>query len=1050
MRWLLDISLKHPWQVLVFVGVFTAWSVIQIPDLRLEVSARGIRVDNPQANELYHDTLRTFGSENPTVIFIQDNDLFEPGKLSAIRGAVRKIEADNAVSSTVSLFNTRHLRTVDGFIYTSPYLKDLPETRGDAERIKAAAASNPLVLKNLISADGTVMAVNVYFRDDEHLRGRYEERLQAIDEAIEPLRDVVQSVFHLGSHTIRRAISEIIWEDQATVAPLAIGVLVLSLGLTVGRFQAAVVPLVTATLSIVWTLGIMAALGIALNLMTAIVPVLLLIIGSTEDIHLVSEYYAGRRRGLSVGRALEFMNQNMGMAIGLTFATTYLGFLSISANRLDILREFGLVASGGLALNFAATVLLAPLMLRYMRSEAVGSRIPVARLFEKAAKRLFRLTMRHRKKLIAGLLALGVIGAYWAAQLRVNNNIMDYFDQDSLLYKRVELLHDKLSGMNTFAVVLSGTAGTFLQVPYLEMLQDLQEYIEGSHPVDKSFSFADFVGVIHAGIDGERNEPAYLPDSNDVVRGYMALLDQATLKPFVSSDFSTTRIVVRHNVKSSSELNQAIEQIAAHARDWLDPGLELAVTGESYLNSQAVDYMADGQVRSLLLVYAVIFLVISLLFMRLMVGAIAVLVNLFPIVILFGIMGFFGMAIDVGTAMVGAITIGVCVDHTMHFLVRYRRLCRKVNSETRLLYTALKQEAMPIAATAISVAAGLAALTLSTFPPVARFGALGAMVMLLSLVGTFLIIPLILQGARLITVWDVLSVRLRSDVIEKCRLFEDMHQWQVRKLIAISEVKKYRPDEAIIRQGKNTEGMVVLLQGAAEVWRTRSDGSALQLETLTPGMGFGENALVARGMGMADVVATDVTKVLFIDWHDIERIARTFPVLASKLYKNIATIIATRAIQPESVQAPFKDQALDTCSEAYFEAVLELLANVAKRQISPLAMLRLRVASGGLPVKDHQRLLYQQLVRTLASTIKREVRVIDLVAHPRENEFLLLLVNTSLAEAEVVARRTMNVLTRSKSVPALDIDIAFFELERNETHAQFLERVEGALDWGRR
>lgn len=1043
MRRLLTLSLRYTRTVLVLISLLTLWSLWHLADLQLEISARGMMVDNPQAQELYERSLRIFGSENATIVYIEDEDLFTPAKLHAIRAALRRIDASPHVVRTVSLFSLRHLRTVDGYIYTNPYLKDIPETTAGIQPIKEAALRNPLVIGNLLSRDGRAMAINVYFQDDGHLRGRYEDKLRVIDDAIAPLNEIVDMAFHLGAHTVRQEITKHIWRDQVAILPLAVLVLIATLGLAVRRLSAALIPLVTAGLSIVWTLGAMAALQIPLNLMTAIVPALLIIIGSTEDIHLVAEYFAGTGRGLSRDRALARMSRQMALAVVLTFITTYLGFLSVSVNDLELLRQFGLVSSSALLLNFLATVLLVPLLLRaFDRHKSSAQDSP--RIFANAVAALQGALERHRRLAIATLLLITLFSAYGASRLQVNNNVMDYFQPDSELVEHARLLNEKLSGMSTLSVVVSGTEGTFLQIPYLEALQDIQDFALEKGYFDKAFSFADFVGVIHAGIDAEWDEPAYLPESREIVAEYMSLMDQAAFRPFVSPDFGTARILIRHDIESSQLLNRAVEELRQYAATWLDPGIKLEVTGESYLNSQAVDHMAAGQARSLALAFLVIFVVVSLLFIHVKAGLIAVAVNLFPIVVLFGVMGWIGLPIDTGTAMIGAITIGICVDHTMHFLVRYQRVCQQQETESNALGITLRQEALPIVATAVSLAAGFGILAVSSFPPVSHFGLLSAMVMLLALVGTFVITPLILRRTPLVSVWHILSVRLRSGVMENCVLFRGLRRWQVRKLIALSDVRKYRRDEVMFRQDHDTDGMLILLSGSAEVWHTRPDGSTYQAATLFPGMGYGESSLVSRQLGGADVVAIKPTRALHLGWRGVAKITATFPRIGSQLYKNTAEIIARRAEQLEPEQQRFRDQLSGTYSAAYFQNILSYLVKCANRYDQELALIQLTITDDLQPEPQDKIDPVHQLAPQIAAAIAEHIRGADVFTRWSDHQYLCLMANTGLAQARLTAGRLQAGLDAIQCDPCLHFGLTVFELEIGETSEHFLQRLEAA------
>ncbi|MES9853891.1 MAG: MMPL family transporter [Candidatus Thiodiazotropha sp. L084R] len=337
----------HPGRVLLVLGFFTILAVSRLPDLRVEITAEGMMVNNPPAIAEYERTLDTFGSENITVVYLEDPDLFEPGNLAIVQQTLKNIQAIPQVNRTGSLFSVRYLRTVDGFVYTDPYLKTIPDTREAADALMQAALLNPLIERNLLSTDGSVMAINLYFDMDSYQRGFDEEVALLLDQAIKPLQQSFRKVFHLGDPSVRTGISEQIRADQQLILPFALTVLVMTLAFTLRHWQAAMIPLLTAGMSVIWILGLMAALGIPVNVMTSIVPALLIIVGSTEDIHLLSEYQVVISKGKGNMTAIKLMAKYMGIAIALTFVTTFLGFLSISLNRIDLLQQFGLIAALG-------------------------------------------------------------------------------------------------------------------------------------------------------------------------------------------------------------------------------------------------------------------------------------------------------------------------------------------------------------------------------------------------------------------------------------------------------------------------------------------------------------------------------------------------------------------------------------------------------------------------------------------------------------------------------------------------------------------------------
>ncbi len=1034
---------RKPWLVLAFVSLASILAIVQLPKLKLEITAEGMMVEDDPARIFYQHTLDTFGSENISIIFLQDPDLFQAAKLAAIQQAVNQINKSPLVQRTDSLFSRRYLRTIEGYIYTDAYLSKIPATVAEADSIRQAALRNPLIARNLLSQDGKAMAINIYFNNKKYGPGFDQAAALMLDQALAPLHDKLQILFHVGDPYVRTGISQRIRQDQANIVPLALLMLVLTLSIALRHLAVAVIPLLTAGVSIVWTLGLMAALGIPVNIMTSIIPALLIIIGSTEDIHLLSEYHAGIIKGKKSKKAIRFMAQHMGIAVGLTFITTYFGFLSIALNDLTLLRQFGLVASTGLGFNFLATVLLIPASLRLFGSRKNRQqKTSKPDLFTRLALNVLHYIKQHRLHVGVSLLLLSGIAVYGALHMRVNNNVMDYFSASSSFYKYAGTLHERLSGMQTFSIVVTGQAGAFEHVMQLEELQSLQQFLEDSGKFDSSYSYADFIGVVHSGIDSETPSAPYLPVRDEVVREYGQMLDSRILRPFVSDDFSQARIIVRHNISSSRELNQSVAKIMDFARQWLAPGLSIQVTGESYLNNRAVDYMADGQARSLALMLTVIFLLVSLLFMQMKAGMIAVLANLFPIISLFGVMGYLDLALDTGTAMVAAIAMGIAVDHSMHFMVRYQHAEQDSNNS---LESTVRKEARPIIATAIALAMGFATLCLSEFPPVARFGLLSALVMLLALISTFVILPLLLWRSRLTSVWDVLSLRVKHQVIHNSPLFCGMRHWQVKKIIALSRLQDFRQDEAIFLQGQSAHYMRVLLEGKAEIWRTQVDGSTQLINSLQAGDVFGLSALMRTRQRSTDVIAIEPARALALSWQDIHQIARIYPRISSRLFENLALMAGDLIRELDNDRPHIRDELSGTYNATYFVDLLKFAADDANRHDHDLSLLSLELIDKSTPEQTLNWRDKALIIRKTAASIRTILRRGDAVSRWKEQIFWVVLPDTNAALAHTLAKRIQQNLQQSDYIidNQIQIQIHITELKPGEKATDLVKRASG-------
>ena len=900
MKRLIKFAATHPWAVLLVLGIFTLLAATQLAQLRIVVSAESMLEKGTPAWAYFVETEETFGAEDVVIVVLRDPAIFDEQKLVAARYVLRAIGDLPGVAGTSSLFDVKNLKNIDDTIHVKPYLENLPATPAEVEEVRADAVRNPLVLGNLISADGQTVAINIYLKGSGGDANFDREMTAAIEALIAPLREHIAEVYQVGVAAMRSDLTGKIRADQRVFLPLSVLVLLLTLAFSLRRATAVVMPLATAGISVVWTLGFMGFMGIPVNIMTSIVPALVIIIGSTEDIHLLAEYAAGVRDGLDRPAAIGRMADNMGVAVLLTFITTYLGFLSIALNDIQLLFQFGLVASTGLLFNFLITVVLVPVLLRFIGHRRVdaGRRGLVQGWFQDAAVALLQAAQRHRLAVLitAGVLVVAALLA--ATQLRINNNLLDYLDEDSELRTNVERIHEQLSGVHSFSIVVdSGIDNTFLQVKYLEEVLKIQAFVDGLDAFDRSFSFANFVALVNGVMDDTGDDSPRLPETDDMVREYMMFIRHSDVANFVSEEYDRARILVRHNISSSDLLNRATAQIRAFVDANVDPGLRVEITGKSVLSNKAVEEMARSQLQSLLLVGLVIMGLVSMLFVSLRAGLIALLPNLFPVTILFAVMALAGIPLNAGTSMVAAIALGICVDDTMHVMSRFHEELKRHDSRFEALVAMIRAEAIPIFATSIALAAGFAVFATSSFQPVVNFGLLSAMVILVALLATFVLTPLLLGSSELLTVWDLLSYKVQKEALQKSPLFQGMYVWQIKKILLSSEIRHFKKGDRFIREGDIGREMFVVLEGSVEAQKRRDDGTIKRLRTMHIGDLCGEVGPLSGGQRTADVIALDDTQLLVLSWGRIDRLTRLYPVLAFKLFRNLTKIIGARLRQ---------------------------------------------------------------------------------------------------------------------------------------------------------
>jgi len=904
MRRLIEYSAAHYILVLLFVAVITAITAYHLPGLKVDVSPEGLMVTDTPERAYYESILDDYGTDNITIVVIRDEDIQTPESLHKIKQIVSKLSGFNFVRRIESLYSVDRVWVENDNVMSSPYLDPVPETDDKADILFENAQLNPFIAHNLLSEDGETMAINIYL-DDVSLEDKVDSHItNSIESVLQYYEGDFEEIYQIGLPYVRHTLEEKVLDDQIVLIPQALLVLIVVLIVILRNLNGGLIPLITSVTSIVWLLGLMAVLDIPLTLVTAIVPMLLIIIGSTEDVHLISEYLLAKKEGMAKRDAVRLMARRKGFASLMTFITSWFGFASVAVNPLEVLREFSIVASSGLFINYVITMMLVPAWLCVFGSrKSRRQQITNATNVFKPMLDMVCFIVHERKKSALFVIALiSLVSLYGASQIRLNNNIMSYFHDSSPIKMRANDVAESLAGIESFMIVLdAGIEGTFLNQTYLRQLHNLTTRIENEGVFDKATSFADHLAIMNSVVN-ETND-IVVPDDDYVINELSIFVNHDEVKQYIDRDFSKAVIHVRHHIGSSYEFNQALDRLRACMKENVDDAIKITITGESVLVNNAADSMASAQARSLALILLIIFVIVSLIFVNFQAGLLSIAPNLFPIIIMFGAMGFFGIPLDTGTAMIAVISIGVIVDDTMHFMVRYNEELNNTYDEETAITRTIQAEALPIISTSLALALGFIVMMQSSFLPIVYFGALSAVVMIVALIAEFVLTPILLSSVRLVTLWDMLSLPLKDQLLTECRLFTGMKPWQIRKLILLSRLHKYKAGDVIMREGEPASEMYILLDGAVDICITDEDGHRIVKETPKSGRLFGMLRVSEDERRGTSASAKEDSTVLVISWKSIARVARFYPRISSIFFKNLSSILGGSLLEQMQANA---------------------------------------------------------------------------------------------------------------------------------------------------
>jgi len=885
--------------VALFVLLVTLFTGTGMLRLQVDTSVDSLIPAGDPSRLVYQRIMGEFGTDNKTIIYISAPDLWTPEKLSKIEKLHFEIEKIDGVSRVDSLFTLNTVQGKDSKIVSRPLLLAAPKTEQEALKAKKSALENSLYQGNYFSDDGNATAIIVSVNNAEDSNNFNRKIHLALEERIQNHRGDFERIAQVGPPRINAELKHSLYEDFILLGPLSVVILIVSILIFMRSWLSAFVPLVTSLLTIIWTFGMMGWVGVPLNILSAMIPSLIIVIGSTEDTHMMAAFLRGlsqKQSGGSRKEAVKYMAKHIGLPMMLTVLTTTLGFASNLFSDIGLIQHFSFAATFAMLANGLITILIMPLMLSIFGAKTSTHLVQDAKRNSMPDRimSIFRFFQAHFPKSILFFTALLCsFFIYQASKLYVTNDPLSYFPSDRPLIMDAKRIHEDLAGIKIFFISLESKHKKAFQEPKnIQKLIDIQTFLAQQGVYDRSLSLADHLRFLNREFRGGSSGNS-MPKTRQLIAQYLMFLHRSDLDNYVSHDYRRANIVVRHNITDSHTLNQYIEELQGVIDKIAGPDMKFFIVGENLMVNRAAESLMVAQVKALSLLMGLIFIIMSVMFTSFKGGLIALVPAIIPIALMFGIMGYLDIPLNPGTAMVAVIAIGIAIDGTIHLLARYNELCRRTSDYGDAVNTAVNDEAPPLIVSSIALAFGFGVLIFSNFTIVAQFGALAAATMLFSIFANLLITPIIMNQIRLVGLYQILSMSIDLAVLNESPLLQNMSSYQRRKAILISELHEFEKGELLVKQDTIGRNMHLILSGEAEVIRRDGNESRL-LATLKPGQIFGEVGYIRETERTADVVATKKVSSLRFDYERMQKDLKFFPNIVAKLNFNISYILGER------------------------------------------------------------------------------------------------------------------------------------------------------------
>ena len=897
---------NRPKTLLLLLFLLTCVLGVYAKDIRLDSSVESLlSQDNPDS-QYYAEVRQLFGSDEVGVVGLLAADIYTADVLRKITRLTAALANIEGVQEVLSLANA--LDPIADVVEPPLLVPRIPTDQAGLEALRETLADRPIYLKNLVSEDGKAAAINIFFADLDDA----EFMQRSIDEQIQAILDIERTtgpeqLFYTGLPRFKVYSARAMQSDLSRFVPLTLLAIVLVLFLSFRSIRGVVLPALTILVSLIWTLGIMVLAGSSLSLGSIALPPLILVLGTAYSLHMLAEYYELARPDGSVRDVVLETLKRTSPPICITALTTVLGFLSLGVNPLSSIRTMGIFSSVGILIAFVLSILLVPAVLMQLRLPA--NQAAFAPGVTTGLRRIGRFAIRNRLSVIGAALLFAGVALWNLSSIRVDSNFQSFFRPNDPVRQATDAINEHLVGSMAFYVVIDGAEKDVMkQWDTLRRIKDLQSYIDGLPGVDKTVSFVDYCELLDRGAQSGGGEVPVGPGDDIIaappttfwqepaqLRAVMQLVagSPTSFRSVASPDFARSNILVRTTLSGSQEISALAGRISAYAQERFPPDLKVRPTGNLILLTETTGDIISGQIRSLSLAASVIFVIMAAMFLSARIGLIAMIPNIFPIVIFFGLMGLSGAVLNLGTSIIAAIALGIAVDNTVHLMTRLSTEVHAApDQETALLHT-LGTVGKPSLYASVILFLGFLVLYFSTFVPIREFGLLSAATMVVAFGADVILLPALLATTKIITLWDVLYLKLGRDPHKTIPLFAGLRPLQAKIVTLMGEFRTFAKGEFIVRQGELGREMFVLINGRADA-RLNIDGASKLLRSMGRGDVIGEMALIRQNRRTADVIAVDAAEAIVVDERFLQRMQKRYPRIGARIFLNIARILSDR------------------------------------------------------------------------------------------------------------------------------------------------------------
>ncbi len=759
---------------LIFFGYFSK-------NFRLDASSDTLLIEGDPDLKYLNEISERYGAKEFLILTYTPNvEMISSESIKNLLLLKQEIQKLDWVHNVITLLDIPLLNSTD-----QPLLERLKNFKSlkdnDVDKIRGfqEIKNSPVFRNFVISEDGKTSGIIVYlkpkeknkvFKNKQELE-KYKDQIKKQNhENILEIREVIKNFSNIGK--IYLGGIPMIADDMMTfikndIIVFGLGVLIFiiaTLWFVFRKLIWIIVPISSCFFSVIIMMGLLGLVGWKVTVISSNFIAMMLILTMAMNIHMSTRFLQLSKKFPNKTKTsiILMTTSNMYWPILYTVLTTICAFLSLIFSEIKPIIDFGWMMTMGLLTSFIITFTLLPTLLNFIEKSNIN--------IKKDQKSKFTYSLGNfaidRKNIIFGttvfIIILSVIGI---SKLEVENSFINYFNKNTEIYKGMKLIDEKLGGTTPLEVILKFPKNKqeksdddfeddwgdeeqnndkyWFTKDKIDKINNVHNYLDSLEPVGKVLSFSS---IIEVATQLNNNKPLGTLEMGVLYSKIPDTIKKEIVDPYISIKDSEARISLR--IKDSLEdlrRNDLINQINFDLEDKL--GLkkdEFKLGGVLILFNNLLQSLFKSQILTLGFVMVGIFIMFIILFRNIKLSLIGVVPNFIAAFFILGIIGLAGIPLDMMTITIAAITIGIAVDNSIHYIYRFKEEFSKIKNYDKTLRVCHSTVGVAILNTSITIVFGFSILVLSNFIPTIYFGIFTGIAMLLAMISVLTLLPSLL------------------------------------------------------------------------------------------------------------------------------------------------------------------------------------------------------------------------------------------------------------------------------------------------------------------